>query len=80
MPVTTRDHTGSSGTHPWQGHAMALREIKVGVRELKACLSEHLRWVLDWAMEVIAAHGEPVGPIVLVAASRDQRVEDLLGH
>ncbi len=53
-------------------------ETMVGVRELEAGLSDYLRQVKSGATVVITEHGRPVGQIVPVKASLEERQEQLI--
>ena len=50
----------------------------VGVRELKARLSEYLRQVKQGRTVVITEHGKPVGRLVPVGQSRDGGCEAMV--
>ena len=50
-------------------------EQTVGVRELKARLSEYLRQVKKGRTVVITEHGKPVGRLVPVGQSLEERLE-----
>jgi len=51
---------------------------KVGIRELKARLSAYLRHVKQGSMVIITERGRPIGRIVPVSASPDERLEQLI--
>jgi prevent-host-death family protein len=55
-----------------------MSEIRVGVRDLKARLSEYLRQVQNGNIVVITEHGRPVGRISPVEQPLNERVETLL--
>lgn len=50
-------------------------EVTVGVRDLKARLSEYLRQVREGQVVVITDHGKPVGRIYPENASVEERME-----
>ena len=52
-------------------------EQTVGVRELKARLSEYLRQVKQGRTLVITEHGKPVGRLIPQGQSLDERLEEL---
>lgn len=54
-----------------------MAEQTVGVRELKARLSEYLRQVKQGRTLVITEHGKPVGRIIPQAQSLEERLEEL---
>ena len=56
---------------------MAIRERKVGIRELKATLSECIRDVKSGRTVVVTEHGEPVARLIPAAASLAERLEAL---
>jgi prevent-host-death family protein len=53
-------------------------EQTVGVRELKARLSEYLRQVKQGRTLVITEHGKPVGRLVPAGQSLDQRLQAMI--
>jgi len=53
-------------------------EQTVGVRELKARLSEYLRQVKQGHTLVITDHGKPVGRLVPAGQSLDQRLQAMI--
>jgi prevent-host-death family protein len=53
-------------------------EQTVGVRELKARLSEYLRQVKQGRTVVITEHGKPVGRLVPVGQSLDERLKAMV--
>jgi prevent-host-death family protein len=52
-------------------------ESTVGIRAFKAHLSEYMQQVKDGQSLVITEHGKPVGRILPVAMSLDERIEML---
>lgn len=52
-------------------------EITVGIRDLKARLSEYVRQVQGGQTIVITDHGRPVGRILPVAKDIQQKIADL---
>jgi prevent-host-death family protein len=54
-----------------------MSEQTVGVRELKARLSEYLRRVKQGHTLVITEHGKPVGRLIPQGQSLDERLEEL---
>jgi len=52
-----------------------MSEIRVGVRELKAHLSQYLRKVKGGKSVLITEHGRPVGRIMPAGASLEKRVQ-----
>jgi prevent-host-death family protein len=52
-------------------------QTSVGIRELKSRLSSYLRQVKDGATLVITERGTPVGRIVPIRSSVEERTEDL---
>jgi prevent-host-death family protein len=52
-------------------------ETTVGIRDLKARLSEYMQQVKNGQSIVITDHGKPVGRILPVAMSLEERVEVL---
>ena len=55
-----------------------MSELSIGVRELKARLSEYLRQVKAGRTIVITEHGQPVGRIVPAAQSRDEKIQAMI--
>jgi prevent-host-death family protein len=55
-----------------------MTEITVGVRELKARLSEYLRLVKTGETVVITEHGQPVGCIVPVNQPLEERLQAMV--
>jgi prevent-host-death family protein len=56
---------------------MAVGEMSVGIRELKAQLSAYLRQVKKGATVVITDRGQPIGRIVPLRPSLEGRMEEL---
>jgi prevent-host-death family protein len=56
---------------------MAIREKRVGIRELKSTLSECVREVKSGRTIVVTEHGQPVARIIPVGISLRERVEAL---
>jgi prevent-host-death family protein len=54
-----------------------MNELSVGVRELKAHLSEYLREIKKGKTIVITEHGKPVGRLMPAGLSLDERIEAL---
>ncbi len=52
-------------------------ETTVGIRDLKARLSEYLKWVKNGQSIIITEHGKPVGRILPVGMSLEDRIEIL---
>jgi prevent-host-death family protein len=55
-----------------------MKQITVGVRELKGQLSHYLHEVKAGATLVITERGTPVGRLVPVGASLEERLEELV--
>lgn len=55
-----------------------MSELSIGVRELKARLSEYLRQVKSGRTIIITERGQPVGRIVPAAQSRDEKIQALI--
>lgn len=55
-----------------------MAEPRVGVRELKARLSEYLRQVKGGATIVVTEHGVPVGRLTPVGLSSEERMQAML--
>jgi len=55
-----------------------MSEMTVGIRDLKARLSEYLRRVRAGEAILITDHGKPVGRIIPAESSLETRVEALL--
>jgi prevent-host-death family protein len=53
-------------------------ETQVGIREVRARLSEYVRRVKSGETIVITEHGQPVGRFVPAAASLDERLQALV--
>jgi prevent-host-death family protein len=56
---------------------MAIREKQVGIRELKATLSECVREVKSGRTIVVTEHGQPVARLIPEGISLRERVEAL---
>jgi prevent-host-death family protein len=56
---------------------MAMRETRIGIRELKATLSECVREVKSGRTIVVTDHGRPVARIIPEAISLRERVDAL---
>lgn len=54
-----------------------MAQTSVGIRELKSRLSAYLRQVKNGATLVITEHGKPVGRIVPIRSSVEERAGDL---
>ena len=54
-----------------------MSELRVGVRDLKARLSEYLRQVSQGQTVIITDHGRPVGRLSPIDQTLDQRVKAL---
>jgi prevent-host-death family protein len=54
-----------------------LSELRVGVRDLKARLSEYLRQVSQGQTVIITDHGRPVGRLTTVDQPLDERLKAL---
>ena len=55
-----------------------MSQLRVGIRELKAQLSSHIRQVKAGATVVITERGRPVGRIVPLSPSVDARLGELI--
>ena len=55
-----------------------MSEVRVGIRELKSHLSEYLRQVKAGETVIITDRGQPVGRIVPVAQSLQERLEGMV--
>jgi prevent-host-death family protein len=55
-----------------------MSEVKVGIRELKARLSEYLRLVKAGSTVVITDRGKPVGQILPVGQSLEEKMQRLV--
>jgi len=53
-------------------------EMRVGIRELKRKISEYMRWVKSGQTIVVTEHGKPIGLIVPVKASLEERLHAML--
>jgi prevent-host-death family protein len=56
---------------------LIVKQITVGIRELKGHLSEYVHRVKEGATLVITERGRPVGRIVPIAPSVEERLEQL---
>jgi prevent-host-death family protein len=56
-----------------------MTQITVGLRELKAQLSHYIRQVKSGTTLIITERGKPVGRIMAVNPSLDERVQELIG-
>ncbi len=54
-----------------------MSEIQVGVRDLKARLSEYLRQIRQGNTVIITDHGRPVGRLIPVEQSPDDKIKVL---
>ena len=54
-----------------------MSEIRVGVRDLKARLSEYLRQVKQGRVVIITEHGRPVGRLLPVEGKLEERIKVL---
>lgn len=54
-----------------------MSELRVGVRDLKARLSEYLRQVSQGQTVIITDHGRPVGRLMPVDQPLDERLKVL---
>jgi prevent-host-death family protein len=55
-----------------------MKQIRAGVREFKGQLSHYLRQVKTGATVVITERGKPIGRLVPLAPSLDERLRDLV--
>jgi len=53
-------------------------EMRVGIRELKSKLSEYMRRVKSGQTIVVTEHGKPIGQIVPVKASLEERLNGMV--
>jgi len=53
-------------------------EMRVGTRELKSKLSEYMRRVKSGQTIVVTEHGKPIGQIVPVKASLEERMQGMV--
>ena len=53
-------------------------EMRVGTRELKSKLSEYMRRVKSGQTIVVTEHGKPIGQIVPVKASLEERMQAMV--
>ena len=54
-----------------------MAELTVGIRELKAHLSDYLRQVQNGQAVVITDHGEPIGQILPIEKDLQKQIENL---
>jgi prevent-host-death family protein len=55
-----------------------MNEMRVGTRELKSKLSEYMRLVKSGQTILVTEHGKPIGQIVPVKASVDERLHAMV--
>jgi len=55
-----------------------MNELRVGTRELKTKLSEYMRRVKSGQTIVVTEHGKPIGQIVPVKASVEERLRAMV--
>jgi prevent-host-death family protein len=55
-----------------------MNEMRVGTRELKSKLSEYMRRVKSGQTIVVTEHGKPIGQIVPVKASLEERLHAMV--
>ena len=55
-----------------------MNEMRVGTRELKSKLSEYMRRVKSGQTIVVTEHGKPIGQIVPVKASVEERMQAMV--
>jgi prevent-host-death family protein len=55
-----------------------MNEMRVGTRELKSKLSEYMRRVKSGQTIVVTEHGKPIGQIVPVKASVEERLHAMV--
>ena len=55
-----------------------MNEMRVGIRELKSKLSEYMRRVKSGQTIVVTEHGKPIGQIVPVKASVEERLHAMV--
>jgi len=53
-------------------------EMRVGIRELKSKLSEYMRRVKSGQTIVVTEHGKPIGQIIPVKASLEERIQAMV--
>ena len=53
-------------------------QVTVGIRELKAQLSQYVREVKSGKTVIITEHGKPVGRIVPVEVSLEEKIQELI--
>lgn len=54
-----------------------MQTTQVGIRELKSRLSDYLRQVKSGRTVIVTEHGKPIGQIVPLASSLQQRMQAL---
>ena len=54
-----------------------MSELTVGIRDLKARLSEYIRQVKNGKTILVTVHGQPVGRILPIEPSLDKQIEAL---
>ena len=55
-----------------------MNEMRVGTRELKSKLSEYMRRVKSGQTIVVTEHGKPIGLIIPVKASLEERMQAMV--
>ena len=55
-----------------------MNELRVGTRELKSKLSEYMRRVKSGQTIVVTEHGKPIGQIIPVKASVEERMQAMV--
>lgn len=55
-----------------------MSEIRVGVRDLKARLSEYLRQVKQGHIVIITEHGRPLGRLLPAEGTLEERIKNLI--
>jgi prevent-host-death family protein len=55
-----------------------MNEMRVGTRELKSKLSEYMRRVKSGQTIVVTEHGKPIGQIVPIKASLEERMQAMV--
>jgi prevent-host-death family protein len=55
-----------------------MNEMRVGTRELKSKLSEYMRRVKSGQTIVVTEHGKPIGQIIPVKASLEERMQAMV--
>ena len=53
-------------------------EMRVGIRELKRKISEYMCWVKSGQTIVVTEHGKPIGLIVPVKSSLEERLHAMV--